>query len=54
MARGTSILEFAVENFPNNTSHPLPPEDHFLWETARGALQARSRWTRSSCLTKAS
>jgi len=32
MARGTSILEFAVENFPNNTSQPAPPEDHFLWE----------------------
>ena len=32
MARGTLILEFAVENFPNNTSHPVPPEDHFLWE----------------------
>ena len=32
MPRGTSILEFAVENFPNNTSQPAPPEDHFLWE----------------------
>jgi hypothetical protein len=32
MARGTSILEFAVENFPNNTPQLAPPEDHFLWE----------------------
>jgi hypothetical protein len=26
------LIEFAVENFPNNTSQPAPREDHFLWE----------------------
>ena len=37
MPRGTSVLEFAVENFPNNASHAASPEDQFLWED--GALR---------------
>ena len=37
MARGTSILESAAENFPDNGSHAAQPDDHFLWE--EGALR---------------
>ena len=34
---GASILEFAVENSPDNAFHAAPPDDHVLWE--EGALR---------------